>query len=86
MPRNIRSQKLASLDVRGAIERNSSIEKKRVTFIIPPALDQRLELYCVGTGRLKNEVAATALSDFLQKNQKEILQMLQAATAAATGR
>ena len=58
--------------------------KKRVTFVLAPALDQGIELYCAGTGRLKNEVAATAFAEFLKSREKELMQVLAAATASAS--
>lgn len=63
---------------------SNGVVKKRVTFIIAPALDRGIELYCAGTGRLKNEVAAMALSEFLKSREKELLHVLASATSAAT--
>lgn len=58
--------------------------KKRVTFVLPTALDHGLEVYCSVAGRLKNEVAAAAISEFLRKSQHDILPLLQAAAKAVS--
>jgi hypothetical protein len=63
---------------------SNGVVRKRVTFVIAPALDQGIELYCAGTGRLKNEVAAVALAEFLRSREKELIQVLASATSAAT--
>ena len=34
---------------------------KAMTFIIPAALDQHVEMYCAATGRLKKQIATAAL-------------------------
>jgi hypothetical protein len=60
------------------------VKKKRGTFILAPALDQGIELYCAGTGRLKNEVAAVAFGEFLKSREKELVQVLASVTAAAS--
>lgn len=62
--------------------------KKRVTLVLPELLDHQLEMYCVGVGRLKNEVVATALTQYLDTTlnrvQKEALQVFRKAAAAGT--
>jgi hypothetical protein len=50
--------------------------KKRVTFLIPDALDQALEIYCSGTGQLKNEIAIRALADYLSENRNRLQEAL----------
>ena len=50
---------------RGASSKVQSEEKKRVTFLLPPGLDNLLELYCNQRGLQKNEIAAKALAEFL---------------------
>ncbi len=56
--------------------------RRRVTFAIPEILDRALELYCTGTGKKKNEVAAAAFADYLSHNQKDLQDALLIANAA----
>ena len=45
---------------------------KRVTFIFPPILDQALEFYCRATQQQKSKVMATALAEYLSKNNDQL--------------
>jgi hypothetical protein len=53
-------------------KRSDKSSKKRVTFVIPPALDLSIEMRCAATGRLKNEVATVAIAEFLGRHRAEI--------------
>jgi hypothetical protein len=55
-------------------------QKKRVTIAIPEGLDQALEIFCSGTGQMKNEVVAAALSEYLSQNRKLLQEALESAT------
>lgn len=57
---------------------------KRVTFVLPQALDQILEFYCQSTGRPKHEVASTALTEYLSPRRKNIFKALRYTTDAAS--
>src|SRR4051794_28212332 len=65
---------LASTENSVKTTRNSTKpeDKKRVTFVIPQALDQLLEIYCSSTGQLKNEVAAAALAEHLSNDHERL--------------
>lgn len=42
-------------------------ERKRITLIVTATLDHNIELFSLATGRMKTEIVATALSEFLQR-------------------
>jgi len=56
--------------------------KKHVTFVIPPALDMCIEMYCAASGRQKNDVAAEAIREYLKPRQQEILNIFDSTMAA----
>ncbi len=66
----------------GETERAQSVPRKRVTFTVPEALDQALEVYCSGTGQMKNEVAAAAIAAYLTQNRQRLQEALDATTSA----
>ena len=56
--------------------------KKHVTFVIPPGLDLGIEMYCATSGRMKNEVAAEALREYLKARQQELVKVFDSTMAA----
>ena len=51
---------------------------KRVTFLLPEELDTLLEIFCGGTSQQKNEVARTAITQYLSDHRKELQNALDA--------
>jgi hypothetical protein len=51
---------------------------KRVTFLLPEELDTLLEIFCGGTSQQKNEVARTAITQYLSDHRKDLQNALDA--------